>query len=298
MPVLVDYSNVFIASVTAFSQDFRKGESTEKMGQIARHIFLTSLLGYKKAWSEKCGSIIIACDGKANWRKDVFPYYKGMRKSKREESDTDWSSIFSIMAEVKIELAMMFPYKVLQDEKAEGDDIIFILSDYFAENDFVQDGLEESAQRVMNISSDHDFLQQYKHRNYAQWSPRVKKVIPKPPSTFLVEKIIAGDEGDGCPSVLMPDDFLMDREKYGGRAKPVTKKVIEKFSNLSNLNKEELARYKRNEVLISSEHVPVDLRARVIHQYKIAPDVCKRQEILDYTIKYRLRQLTPRVTEF
>jgi hypothetical protein len=295
--VLIDYSNVFIASVTAFTNDFKKGEPTEKMGQIARHIFLTSLLGYKKAWGSKCGNLVIACDGKANWRKTVFPQYKGMRKAKREESDTDWGSIFSILGDVKLELATMFPYKVLQDDQAEGDDIIFILSDYFAENDFVQDGLEESAQRVMNISSDHDFLQQYKHKNYAQWSPRVKKVVPKPVSTFLVDKIIAGDEGDGVPSVLMPDDFLINRDKYG-RAIPVTKKVVEKFSNLSILSEAELARYKRNEVLISSAFVPTDLRDRVIAQYKMAPDKADRNAIFEYCIKHKLRQLTPRVAEF
>lgn len=294
---MIDLSNIFIASVTAFNEDFKKGESTTKMGQIARHIFLNSILSYKKMWGGKCGNIIICCDGKHNWRKDVFPPYKGVRKANREASDTDWLSIFSILNEIKIELASIFPYKVIQADKAEGDDVIFTLSDYFAENEFVVYGLEESPQHVMNISSDHDFLQQYKHKNYAQWSPRIKKVIPRPPKTFLIEKIITGDEGDGIPSVLMTDDFCMDKSKYG-RALPITKKVIEKYSNLSNLNEFELARYKRNEQLISSEYVPHDIRDRIIRLYKMAPDKADRQAIFEYCIKYNLRQHTPRVAEF
>jgi len=201
------------------------------------------------------------------------------------------------MSDVKMELAVMFPYKVIQEDKAEGDDVIFVLSDHFAEHDFVKEGLEESPQKVMAISSDHDFLQLYKHKNYAQWSPRVKKVIPKPLKTFLVEKIITGDEGDGVPSVLMADDFCMDKARYG-RAKPITKKVIDKYSDPSNLNEEELARYKRNEVLISAEYVPHDVRDRILHLYKIAPDKADRNAIFEYCIKHNLRQLTPRVTEF
>jgi hypothetical protein len=283
--------------VTAFPSDFKLGESTEKMGQIARHVFFTTMLGYKRQWSEKCGNIIVACDGKANWRKKVFPHYKGMRKANREESDTDWPSIFSIMHEIKMEMATLFPYKVLQDDEAEGDDIIFTLSDYFAENEFIQDGLEESPQRVMNISADHDFLQQYKHKNYAQWSPRVKKLVPKPDKNFLIEKIIAGDSGDGIPSVVMEDDFFMNKAKYG-RAKPVNKAVIKKYSNLSSLTPFELARYKRNEQLISSEFVPTDLRDRIIKQYKMAPDRANRQGIMDLCIKYKLKQILPRVMEF
>jgi hypothetical protein len=297
MPITVDMSNVYIASVTAFPQDFKKGEPMEKMEQIARHVFLTTTLGYKRQWAEKCGNLIIACDGRKNWRREVFPPYKGQRKANREESDTDWSSIFSIMHDLKFELASLFPYKVLQDDAAEGDDIIFILSDYFAENEFVQEGLEESPQRVMNISSDHDFLQQYKHKNYAQWSPRVKKIVPKPEKTFLVEKIINGDSGDGVPSVLMEDDFFMDKEKYG-RAKPVTKAIIKKYSNLASLTPFELARYKRNERLISSECVPTDLRDRVISQYKMAPDKADRQGIMDLCIKYKLKQILPRIMDF
>jgi len=297
MPILLDYSNIFIASVTAFGSDFKKGAPISKMESIARHVFLTSLLGYKKTWGDKCGNIVVCCDGKNNWRKDIFPYYKGLRGKNREESELDWNSIFAIMGDIKMELAMLFPYKVIQEDKAEGDDVIFVLSDYFAANDLIQEGLEESPQKVINISSDHDFLQQHKHKNYAQWSPMTKKVIPKPPKTFLVDKIISGDDGDGVPSVLMFDDFCMDKAKYG-RAKPITKKIIDKYSDHANLNEAELARYKRNEVLISSAYVPTDVRDRILAQYKLAPDKANRQGIFDLLVRHQLRQLMPRVTEF
>ena len=297
MPILVDFSNVYISAVHAFTSDFKRGESTVKMGQIVRHVTLNSLLGYKNQWGTKCGNLIICCDGRANWRYEVFPYYKGLRKTNREDSDTDWPSIFAILGDFKQELDSIFPYKVLVEDKAEGDDIIFTLADYFAENEFIEEGLYTSPQKVMAISADHDFLQLYKHKNYAQWSTKTKKIIPKPPSTFLVEKIITGDEGDGCPSVLMPDDFLVDKAKYG-RAKPVTKKIIEHYSTLSNLTEEELARYRRNEQLISAECVPPEVRDKILEKYKIASDKPDRQAMFEYFVHHKLRQLMPKVTDF
>lgn len=283
--------------MTAFGNDFKKGESTVKMGQIARHIFLTSLLGYKKTWSGKCGNIVVCCDGKNNWRKGVFKYYKAARKANREASDMDWHSVFDIMGDLKMELATLFPYKVVQVDEAEGDDIIFVMTKYFQDNELLVQGLEGTPQHVMNISADHDFLQLYKYKNYAQWSPRTKKVIPKPEKTFLIDKIIRGDVGDGVPSVLCEDDFFVSKDKYG-RAIPITKKVLEKYSDIKNLNSSELARYKRNEQLISADCVPDDVAAKVVSTYNIAPDKADRNGIFEYCIKNNLRQLTPRVTEF
>jgi hypothetical protein len=297
MSILIDFSNVYVAGIHAMGNEFKQGESKEKMAQVARHLFLNSLLGYKKAWAEKCGNIVICCDGKKNWRKDAFAYYKAARKAGRDASDLDWASIFDIMNDIKMELAKLFPYKVVQADRAEGDDVIFVLAKYFQDNELIVQGLEETPQHIMTISADHDFLQLYKYRNYAQWSPRTKKVISRPESSFLVEKIIRGDAGDGVPSVLCHDDFFVEKDKYG-RAVPITKKVITHYSDLKNLNEVELSRYRRNEQLISAEFIPDEVAKNITDIYKMAPDKINRAGIFEYCIKHNLHQLAKRQAEF
>ena len=296
MPIFIDYSNVSVIKATGYGSDFKKGSSIPNMNKIFRHVMLSDFLKIKKEWSSKCGDIVVACDSKTYWRKSVFPYYKGLRKKNREESDMDWNSIFGIMSDFKAELRECFPYKVLEVDGAEADDVIGVLTKYLHTNEHIEIGLESEAQKVLAVSSDGDFLQLYKYGNYAQWDPIKKHLKSRPESTFLVDKIIRGDQGDGIPSTISEDDFLMEREKYG-RAQPVTKKIIEKFSDLSNLSTAELEKYKRNEQLISFDKIPLDIVKPIIMQYRSQKPVKNPGMILDYVNKNQLK-LIDKVTQF
>jgi DNA-directed RNA polymerase subunit F len=277
--------------------EFHIGADRAKMGFIFRHMMLTDFLKQQRTWGKQCGEIIVACDGENYWRRAVFPNYKHGRAEAREESKTDWSAIFEIMAEFREELKAFFPWKVLRLEGAEADDIVPVLTKYFVTQELVQTGLEESCQHVMNVSSDGDFKQLYKYRHYAQWSPQAKAVIPKPEPTFLVDKIIRGDGGDGIPSVLCPDDFYLNKAVYG-RAPSVNAKVIAKYTDLSNLNEEELARYRRNETLISFEKIPLNITKSILLEYRRQEPVRDKGLILEYLNKFRLRQLTEQLNNF
>ena len=116
---MLDYSNVSFIKCTGYSSDFKIGASVKNMNKIFRHVMLSDILKLKREWGEKCGDPIICCDSRNYWRKDIFPYYKGLRKKHREDSDTDWKSIFPIMSDFKQELIETFPYKVLEIENAE-----------------------------------------------------------------------------------------------------------------------------------------------------------------------------------
>lgn len=297
MPITIDFSNVAIVKCTGFGADFKVGADRAKMGAIFRHVMLKDILMHKKSWGKQCGEVIITCDGRHYWRKEAFQYYKAGRKEAREASDTDWEAIFMIMDEFLDELRATFPYKVIKVDGAECDDVVAVLTKYFDTQELIKNGLEESSQHVMNISTDGDFKQLYKYRHYAQWSPMTKKVVPKPNSSFLVEKIIRGDAGDGVASVLCPDDFYVNKAIYG-RAPNVTAKVIEKYSDLSNLNEEELSRYRRNETLISFEKIPLNITKAVLMCYRNQEVVRDKGLILEYVTKHRLRQLTTEINNF
>ena len=52
---------------------------------------------------EEFGELVICCDGKDPWRKNIFPSYKANRKKGREADDKDWDMIFELMAMVRTE---------------------------------------------------------------------------------------------------------------------------------------------------------------------------------------------------
>ena len=68
--------------------------------------------------------MIICCDDKNYWRRDIFPHYKASRKDDREKSPYDWNEIFTALNSIRDEIRENAPYKVIQVERAEADDII------------------------------------------------------------------------------------------------------------------------------------------------------------------------------
>lgn len=289
--ITIDYSQISAAAAMAFSADYAKGADTKKMAGISRHVILGSIMNYKRQYQNKYGQVVICCDGRNYWRRSKFQYYKAHRAGAREESAIDWKSVFSIASEVREELQAFFPWKVILVDEAEGDDVIAVLTKYTQDNEFVQDGLEESPQLVMNISSDHDFRQLYKYRNYSQFSPIQKKVVPRADKTFLIDKIIRGDGGDGIPSIKCPDDFYVAGEKK--RAPPIRQTWVDAIiakPDGSTLTTEERRNYARNKMLIDFESIPDEIESKIISAYHASIPSGTQQLVFDYCIKHRLKQ--------
>lgn len=294
-----DYSQLFIAGCLAFPADFKKGEDTKKMEHIARHSVLSSILMYKKKYSGLCGDTIICCDGKDNWRREVFPHYKGRRAINKKESETDWKSIASLMDVIQAEIEEVFPYRVVVHNQAEGDDVIATLVKYSQTNETRQDGLEELPQRMMVVSADHDFRQLYKYRNYAQWSPIQKKVVEKADKTFLLEKVLIGDSGDGVPNVRSVDDHFMNPEH--GKQKPITaamKKAFFDNPDGSTLSESERINLERNRVLMDFERIPSHIESGIIEVYKNFEVKGTQNKVFEYFIEKRCRNLMQEIPAF
>lgn len=61
---------------------------------LVRHMILNTIRTYVKKFKESHGpEVVIACDNRKYWRRDVFPFYKASRKKNRDASGHDWSSI-------------------------------------------------------------------------------------------------------------------------------------------------------------------------------------------------------------
>jgi len=280
--ILVDLNQVMISNLMAQIGNHKNIKIEE---DLVRHMVLNSLRIHKMKFSDEYGEMVIACDDKNYWRKRVYPYYKANRKKDREASELDWNAIFESLNKIREELKEYFPYKVIQVEHAEADDIIATLvKEYHAK------------EKILILSGDKDFSQLQKYPNVKQYSPITKKLIVcTNPELFLKEHIMRGDSGDGIPNFLSADDvFIM-----GGRQTPITTKKISSWILQQPdqfCNETMLRNFKRNQQLIDLECVPDEIRTQALEQYTTQNK--DRSKLFNYFITHRLKNLMENLSDF
>ena len=281
--IIVDYSGLAIATIVVNKVDDE---------DLLRHMILNSLRQYRVKYKKDYGELVLAIDGKNNWRRGYYPQYKANRKKKREEDSFDWARAFEIMHDVKQEIMDNFPYKVIEVDECEADDVIGTLCENSQEFGEYED--------IMIISADKDFLQLQRYSNVNQYTPLLKKEYKEEaPLVGLVEKILTGDAGDGVPNVLSDDDVFVD----GRRQTPLSKKKKE-------LIKEDLAEgellyaaswyrnYQRNETLIDLTKTPDRLKKQIIEKYNSQDQWHNKGLVFPYLINKNMKMLIESVEEF
>jgi hypothetical protein len=282
--ILIDLNQVLLGGLMA-QINAQKGIKIEE--DLVRHMILNTLRYNIKQFKNEYGEVVLCCDNRKYWRKEYFPFYKAGRKKTREKSDLDWHLIFDMLAKFKQELRETFPYKVVDVEGAEADDIIGTLVPLYAPH-----------QKILILSSDGDFLQLQRYgSNVKQYNPSMKKYVKSEnPALELKEKIIRGDKGDGIPNIFSPSDcFVRDL-----RQKAITKGIIEKYLN-EDVDKweSEEARvgFSRNQTLIDLTNIPGELKDKIINTYDTVP-VASRSGLLNYFIEKKLKNLMDVIEEF
>jgi len=277
MALLVDFSQIFIGSYM----------TSAKYGDVSmnalRPTVLNTLRLYRNKFQSEYGELILCCDDKNNWRKDIFPNYKAARKKVKTSADTDWQDLYDKLNLLKSELIEWFPYKVLQTDRAEADDIIAVLV-----------GLAN--ERTLILSSDKDFVQLHQF-NVRQYSPIQKKFVDGDAKWSLHEKLIKGDVGDGVPNIMSDDNVFIDE---GRRQKPITKKKIEAWFDLDPemfCDNEMLRNLNRNKQLIDLSEVPESICINIRKQFE-ETQVGDRRRLLTYFVTHKLKNLTENLSEF
>lgn len=259
---------------------------------------MTGLKYYKKKYGAKYGEMVIACDGRNYWRKEIFPYYKAGRSKTREKSDLDWKLIFDTISQIREDLSTHFPYRVVHVDRAEADDVIATMCKWTQTNALIDRGMFEDKQDVMIISSDGDFKQLHKYDNVKQWSPIQKKVVEcNDPVAYLAQHIAkAGD--DGIPNILSADNVLVTE---GVRQSKMTAKKLEAFVELGRdacENDEQRRNWDRNNQLINLDLIPADIEQTIVDTYTSSTPKGDRMSIYQYLVKHRCRLLLDEVEEF
>jgi hypothetical protein len=296
--ILIDYSQVALSAILTFQRELKGTDSEIK--NLIRHVTLSTIKAYKKKYGKEYGQVVICCDGRKYWRKDYFPYYKGMRKANRDKSDLNWTLIFDTLSEMRDDIAKHFPYKVIHIDRAEADDVIAVLTKYAQDNELVQEGLVEESQKILILSSDKDFKQLQLHPNVKQWSPMQKKYVTatkKEINEYIVEHIVKGDSGDGVPNILSKDDVFM----VGERQKPVTAKRLAEFiENGFDACKtdDERRNWQRNARLVNFEFIPEEVAESITSAYINNKPNGDKMQIMNYLMKHKCRLLLDELEDF
>lgn len=279
--ILIDLNQVLLAGLMAQIAN-HKGKLEE---DLIRHMVLNIIRTHVKNFRKEYGEVVLCCDNRKYWRKEFFPFYKAGRKKTREKSDLDWHLIFDILAKLKTELKENFPYKVIDVEGAEADDIIGTLVPRHAQ-----------LEKILILSSDGDFLQlQAYGSNVKQYNPSQKKYIKsKDPLVELKEKIIRGDKGDGIPNMFSPSDcFVRDL-----RQKPITQKILDKYlyEDVKNFSYEDAINFGRNQTLIDLTYIPQEIKEKIINSYEETKPA--KGKLLNYFMEHKLKNLMDVIEEF
>lgn len=281
--LIVDLNQVLISNLM---QQIGSNPKIKLDEDLIRHMVLTSLKSYVKQFKQSYGDVVIACDSKKYWRREAFPLYKANRKKDREASEFDWPLIFDTFNKIRDELKENFPYKVIEVEGAEADDIIGILAKTYHDNE-----------QVLILSSDKDFVQLQKYPNVTQYSPILKKFIKTDdPQQYVREHIIKGDRGDGIPNLLSADNVFV----IGERQKSINSVKLQEWVTKDPeefCNDNMLRNYKRNQQLIDFDYIPQQITENVLHAFKTTTKGSK-QKMLTYCIEKGLKNLIENLDEF
>ena len=277
--IIVDINQIMISNLMVTIHR----DNLELSEDLVRHMVLNSLRGHNKKFRKEYGDMVIACDSGNVWRRQAFPNYKAGRKETREKSEHDWTMIFDILSKVKNEIKEFLPYKVIEVESVEADDIIAVLC-------------RRTNEKVLILSGDKDFIQLHNDR-IKQYNPVLNKFVGQGenPSLYIREHILKGDRSDGIPNVLSDDNVFIE----GRRQRPLSKKKIEAWCNeiVPTFNEEEQKNYDRNKQLIDLSCVPKELEDKINREFDNF-EVATRDKILGYFINKKLKTLIESIDEF
>lgn len=282
--ILIDLSNVLISTLMAQLGNHKNAEVNEEM---LRHMTLNVIRANRKKFTDIYGEVVLCADGKNYWRKTFFPYYKAARREHREASELNWPMIFDTLNKLKQELKDYFPYKIINIETAEADDVIASIC--------MAHGKVLGGEKILILSSDKDMAQLQYFSNVEQFDPVNKKWVRRTNvDQALFEHIVKGDRGDGVPNILSADDTFVT----GTRQRPITKKKVEAwFNDPSSMDEEAKRNFERNKMLISFECIPKDLQEKIVEDYETQVTV-GRGKLFDYFIQNRLRHLFETIQDF
>jgi 5'-3' exonuclease len=283
--MLVDLNQVLISNLMQHLKFVAKDHEINE--DLVRHMAINTIRANVKQFKSKYPNVILCCDNRKYWRREYFPFYKSQRKHDREASGYDWGMIFDTLNKIRDELKEYFPYKVLDVDGAEADDVIAVLTARLAPHG-----------NILILSSDKDFGQLQKYPNVTQYSPILKRFIKiDNPKQFIREHVLKGDRGDGIPNFLSPDNTFA----AGERQKVISSKKLQEWINEDIekicVNDTMLRGFKRNQTLVDFDYIPENVREKIVAEFDSSKPASK-EKMLNYFISKGLKAMIESIGDF
>lgn len=269
MPILIDYSEIGVGqALKNLNKEIQNQDHS--LLPLIRHQVFNKIKWINNIHGVKYGEIIISCDSRKYWRKELFSYYKGNRKKTRSKSKIDFDLLFSFVNTIKEELINNFPYRIIEVATAESDDVIASICKHVSTDEkyFVREGFYEVAPPILVYSSDNDFLQlSSRFPNVDIFAMDKKEIQPKlnDLELSLFEKCIRGEASDGIPNVISDDDCLVAE---GKRQKSIYETWINPILKSRIVPEELKAKYERNRKLIDFEFIPQTMHESIVKEFE------------------------------
>ena len=206
--LIVDFShlanrNLFTSVFNARPKKKDGKYITEDFIGMYMHQMFTSLKYLRRQFRED--EIVLAIDSRMNWRKDVYPDYKSHRKKVRDESEINFDEFFKYNAELIQALRESFPYKVVEVDRAEADDVIFVLAEQYAkEKDVI----------VVTEDKDMKIVLSYGAKMYMPIKKEYVNMTPEELSLWVKTHICLGDDSDNIPHIMYNKKFSNEYRKF------------------------------------------------------------------------------------
>lgn len=287
--ILIDMNQIMISNLMSHVKS-----NNELDENLMRHIVLNNIRFYEKKFSSQYGELILCYDSKKYWRREFFPFYKQNRKRDRERSGLDWGVIFDCLNRIRDEIKQYFPYKVMEVDGAEADDVISVLCKIQSEKNVHRQQENQKPEKILILSGDKDFIQLQKYSHVDQYNPVMKKNIKCSRSEvkeFINEHVVKGDRSDGIPNYLSDDDTFVT----GKRQKPLSKKTVDLFLEKEPKDictDEQLKNYNRNQTLIDFNYIPEEIENRIRMCYNEL-SISNKSIPMEYFVKHNLNDLIP-----
>jgi hypothetical protein len=308
--IVIDYSQIAISNIMFELKG--KSFDAEANTSLLRHMILNSLRSIRTKFFAQYGELVIACDNRSYWRKEVFPNYKASRKKTRSSSTIDWEKLFKVLNQIKEELSLHFPYPVIDVQRAEADDVIAALAEWtYLQNQLAGGVLDNEAEekfftteeRVLIVSGDNDFLQLQKYPHVDQYNPVQKKMVTletgQTPALYKLQHIIGGDTGDGIPNVLSPDDvFITEGTRQASMTAPKLAAWMARTFEENRSDPIYGKNFIRNETLVDFDAIPEDVKAKIVESFKMQSGTRNRAHLFEYFQQHRMKNLLGYLTQF
>lgn len=245
---LIDFNNLAVR--TWCTKDIEAETDTPNV-KLWKYFITDSI--YKSLFKDNITEVILAVDDRKSWRKLYWPRYKESRRLKRDKSKINWDVFHSEYNNFTHELMEYLPFKVLQVENAEADDIIGILA------------RKDDGQYVV-VSNDEDYLQLYSDRVKLYNPQKMKFVECDNPEEFVIMKCLMGQPKDDIFNIKTPLDWPAGQRKPGFgevSAKKVMKSGYKEWLEENNL----VDRFHTNKVLIDFNEIPQTMKTRILNTY-------------------------------